>query len=261
MNHETVDRIEARLRDLVSNLDAARPVAAFDGDGTLWSGDVGEDFLEGLLEENAFTDVADQLFTRECAHAELSSVGGPRDKLGRLFEAYTKGNFSEERICELIAVAVAGRPLDDVRAFVEHVLDRKKLNERLHEETVELLARVRSLGIEPFVVSASPLVVVEAAAAHARIGIDRDHVVAATPLLVDGTVTTELDRPIPYGPGKVTRLRERIGGRPFVLAAGDNVFDLAMLTESSVPVAIRPKARLVARAQELPRLVTLARVD
>jgi phosphoserine phosphatase len=141
------------------------------------------------------------------------------------------------------------------------VLDRKKLNERLHEETVELLARVRSLGIEPFVVSASPLVVVEAAAAHARIGIDRDHVVAATPLLVDGTVTTELDRPIPYGPGKVTRLRERIGGRPFVLAAGDNIFDLAMLTESSVPVAIRPKARLVARAQELPRLVTLARVD
>lgn len=261
MNHETVDRIEARLRELVSNLDGGRAVAAFDGDGTLWSGDVGEDFLEAVLEENAFTDLADQLFARECTSAALASSGSARDKLGRLFEAYTKGTFSEERICELIAVAVAGRLLDDVRAVVEHVLDRKKLGDRLHEETVQLLTRVRGLGIEPFVVSASPLVVVEAAVAHARIGIAPDHVVAATPVLHEGRVTIELDRPIPYGPGKVTRLRERIGSRPFVLAAGDNVFDLAMLSESKVPVAIRPKTRLIARAEELPRLVVLSRVD
>lgn len=261
MNQETVDRVEARLRDLVSSLEGAPPAAAFDGDGTLWSGDVGEDFLEAVLEENTFTDMADRLFTNECTSAALSSGGSARDKLGRLFEAYTKGKFSEERICELIAVSVSGRRLEEVRTLVEHVLDRQKLGERLHEETVELLARVRALGIETFVVSASPLVVVEVAVAYARIGIAPDHVVAATPRVVEGRIATELDLPIPYGPGKVTRLRERIGNRPFLLAAGDNVFDLAMLAESKVPVAIRPKTRLVARAEELPRLVVLSRVD
>lgn len=42
-----------------------------------------------------------------------------------------------------------------------------------------------------------------------------------------------------------------------MLAAGDNVFDLAMLAEATVPVAIRPKQRLLVRAGELPALVAV----
>jgi phosphatidylglycerophosphatase C len=68
-------------------------------------------------------------------------------------------------------------------------------------------------------------------------------------------------RPIPYGAGKVMHLRAKLGARPLYAAFGDNAFDVAMLREARVPVAIRPKPRLVERAGEVPALVVLERIE
>ena len=67
-------------------------------------------------------------------------------------------------------------------------------------------------------------------------------------------------RPIPYGPGKVTRLRERIGTRPLYAAFGDNAFDVPMLREATVGVAVRPKPRLREKAHEVPGIVEIAMI-
>jgi phosphoserine phosphatase len=68
-----------------------------------------------------------------------------------------------------------------------------------------------------------------------------------------------VERPIPYGAGKMARLREAIGhDRPLYASFGDNGFDVALLAGASVPVAVRPKPRLRARAAEVPGLVELA---
>ena len=76
-----------------------------------------------------------------------------------------------------------------------------------------------------------------------------------------GIVQCAVERPIPYGSGKVTHLRERLGADRVLYAAfGDNAFDVAMLREARLPVAIRPKARLVERAAEVPALVVLETV-
>jgi len=72
-------------------------------------------------------------------------------------------------------------------------------------------------------------------------------------------VRAEVERPIPYGAGKVHGLRAVLGGRPLTAAFGDNAFDVAMLREALVPVAVRPKDRLRARAAGVPALVELAR--
>jgi phosphoserine phosphatase len=70
----------------------------------------------------------------------------------------------------------------------------------------------------------------------------------------------DVHRPIPYGSGKVTRLRERVGGtRPLYAAFGDNAFDVAMLASADIPVAVRPKARLRQQAGAVPGIVELAR--
>jgi phosphoserine phosphatase len=130
------------------------------------------------------------------------------------------------------------------------------LEHRLQGEAIAALEHVRRLGLEVFIVSASPRPVVEKAA-H-LVGIDVDHVVAATASFEGGKMQASAERPIPYGAGKVSRLRERIGSRPLCAAFGDNVFDLALLGDAAVPVAIRPKPRLLAQAQRLPRLVQLA---
>jgi phosphoserine phosphatase len=67
----------------------------------------------------------------------------------------------------------------------------------------------------------------------------------------------DVDRPIPYGDGKVKRLRERIGARPLYAALGDNSFDVAMLGSARIGVAVRPKPKLRARAHEVPGVVEL----
>ncbi|NVL83953.1 haloacid dehalogenase-like hydrolase, partial [Escherichia coli] len=40
----------------------------------------------------------------------------------------------------------------------------------------------------------------------------------------------------------------------------DNAFDVPMLREARIPVAIRPKPRLVERASEIPNLLVLERM-
>jgi phosphoserine phosphatase len=56
-------------------------------------------------------------------------------------------------------------------------------------------------------------------------------------------------------------LRAKLGARPLYAAFGDNAFDVPMLREARVPVAIRPKPRLVERAGEIPGLLVLERVE
>ena len=54
---------------------------------------------------------------------------------------------------------------------------------------------------------------------------------------------------------------EKIGAERVLYAAfGDNAFDVAMLREARVPVAIRPKPRLLERAGEVDGLVVLEEV-
>ena len=65
--------------------------------------------------------------------------------------------------------------------------------------------------------------------------------------------------PIPYGEGKVHGLRARMGATPLLAAFGDNAFDVAMLRSARIPVAVRPKERLLARSHEVPDLVVVQR--
>ena len=49
---------------------------AFDGDGTLWSGDIGEDLFEALLEGGRIEEVAHAALAREAEAEKLSTEGG-----------------------------------------------------------------------------------------------------------------------------------------------------------------------------------------
>lgn len=243
----------------VSAASGAAGVCAFDGDGTLWAGDVGEDFLHHVLEENAFTDVAARLFRDEIARTGLTASTHARDDLARLFRAYTEGAYPEESICGLIALAVAGRSVDDVARVSADVVRARDVRGRLHAETVGILEESQARGLEVVIVSASPRAVVVAAAAV--VGLSANAVIAVTPREDRGVVGATLDEPIPYGEGKATRLRERLSGRPLVVCAGDNAFDMAMLKLAAVPLAIRPKDRLRKIAHELPSLTILGRLE
>ncbi len=233
-------------------------VIACDGDGTLWSGDVGEDLFHALVAKGPFLPAAHAQLRAEAIEHGLGDGGSGEDVARRIYEAYLAKSFPEERVCELMTWAFADWTRDAVAAFARDVIGAVGLAARLHPEVTETLAWARAEGIEILVVSASPRAIVEEAVREARV--DAAHVLAATPRYAGDTMLAAVDRPIPYGPGKVGAIRGQVGTRTLYAAFGDNAFDVAMLCEAKIPVAVRPKARLRERASEVPGLVEIAAI-
>jgi phosphatidylglycerophosphatase C len=252
---QTADQVWSRIEALAR--EHAGGVVATDGDGTLWSGDVGEDLFHAFVEHGRFEEPAHDAMRREARGHGLSDAGSGADVARRIYAAYLEGRFPEERVCELMTWCFAGWTRWEVAAFARTVVEGGALASRLHAELLWVLERVRGAGVDLVLVSASPVAVVVEAAAH--VGFREDHVVAARPRFDGEVMLAEVERPIPYGPGKVRRLRDRIGEERVLYAAfGDNVFDLALLASAHVGVAVRPKPRLRERAHEIPGVVELA---
>ncbi len=251
----------ATIEEVIQRIDAeaARApggVVATDGDGTLWSGDIGEDFFAALLQGDRLLPSVHEPLAREAREAGIATDGSAVAIAHRIHAAYLAGTFPEERVCEIMTWAVAGWRADDVDAFADEVVRAVDLASRLHGEAVRVVEHARSRGVPVHLVSASPRPIVHAAAR--LVGIAPEHVTAAIEQTNgDGTVLPGVHRPIPYGEGKVKRLREKLGDRPLYAAMGDNAFDVALLNASRTPIAIRPKARLVERAAEVADLVVL----
>jgi phosphatidylglycerophosphatase C len=253
---ESADEVWARIA-AEAERDGGRGVVASDGDGTLWDGDVGEDLFHAFVEHGDVHAPAEEAMRREARVHALSDAGTGPDVARRIYAAYVEGHFPEDRACELMAWCFAGWTGERVRAFARDAVLALGLEKRLHAEVLAVLAKARAAGIETLLVSASPVAVVLEAGAHA--GFAEADVVAARPLCEGGVLLADVDRPIPYADGKVTRLRERIGpGRVLYGAFGDNGFDVAMLKSARVGVAVRPKPRLRERAPEIPGVVELS---
>jgi phosphatidylglycerophosphatase C len=250
----SADRVWARIESLAG----AEPggAVAVDGDGTLWSGDVGDDLFRAFVEHGRVETPAWDALRREARDHALSDAGRGEDIAQRIYRAYLDGRFPEERMCEIMTWCFAGWTRGEVRAFARGVVESSGLGGRMHSEMQRLLDLVRKAVIEAVIVSASPFeVVVEAAS---RAGFAEDRVVAARPRFREQVMLADVERPIPYANGKVVRLVEHIGPHRILYAAfGDNAFDVPLLASARLGVAVRPKPRLRQRAHEVAALVEL----
>lgn len=125
---------------------------------------------------------------------------------------------------------------------------------RYHAEMRELVAALQRHGFDVWVVSASNQWTVEVAAAG--IGIPADHVIAIRTLRdADGRLTSGIEPPLTYGPGKVEGIRQFIGRVP-ALAVGDAATDREMLAGADLALLIdKGDEELAAFAREKGWLV------
>jgi len=250
---------EVSARALAGELSACpKGALAFDGDGTLWSGDVGEDFFYGILESGKLSELAADAIMRAATEAGVTLGGGAVLTARNIYDAYLAGRFDEERVCEIMTWINAGWTTTDTTAFVMSVVS-EKFASRIHPEVRIVIDEARRAGHEIFVVSASPRPIVEAAAAI--VGVATTHVLAATAVLEGDRFAARVHRPIPYGAGKASALRARLGALPLLAAFGDNAFDAEMLAMSERPIAVRPKARLLDVANEIRGIRQLVPVE
>lgn len=248
-----VSRLEVALHGVGGDARHGRVVLAADGDGTLWTGDVGDALFEEALAQGWVTEAARPALLAEARAHGVAAEGDAATIARALDVAHREGRYPEDRAYAMMAWCMAGMREEALRAAAhELLLGAFGLHDRLIPEAIALLTWASTRRVPILVISASPRAIVGPAAelVRQRIGGGVVEVRSMTPTLLDGVIQPAIDGPIVYGEGKVAALAERREGRHVLAALGDSRFDLPMLALAEFAVAIRPKPTLLASAPE-----------
>lgn len=206
---------------------ALRPgVAAFDCDGTLWSGDAGENFFAWELQKG--------LVSPEVARAM-------RDR----YAQYKAGKVTEEDMCgEMVCMhkgLTEAAMITAAREFMSSAFPG-----RIFPEMMDLVRRLQKQGCEIWAVSSSNEWIIRAGLE--QFGIDADRILAAKAQMNGELVGESLVR-VPSGPGKPKALREVVN-KEIDAAFGNSRWDTEMLMMAKHAFAVNPNPDLEAIARE-----------
>jgi phosphoserine phosphatase len=211
--------------DLVLSLSPR--VAAFDCDGTLWSGDAGEGFFDWEI-RTGFVSV-------EVGHAMRAR-----------YAEYKLGRVSEEEMCgEMVTMHKGiseGAMMQAAEEFMAHAFRGE-----IFDEMLELVERLRRQGCDIWAVSSSNEWVIRAG--MKQFGIPETRILASKAEIESGIVTDRLVR-IPSGSTKPHALRDVLGGAALDAAFGNSRWDTEMLEMTEHAFAINPNPDLESTARE-----------
>lgn len=261
----TASQLIVQLEEIVASLPTAtggpKAALAFDGDGTLWTGDVGEDVFHALLERGGLkAEVLAPLvaFAARYDIATQAADDSPAEQraiqLARaVYRGYVAERVPERDICELMAWCFAGWSTVELRAFVGEVL--RELPERRISESNHVLEWARGQGLRCVLISASPDAVVEVAGAS--YGFERGDVQGIRTVIDGDFVAPAIAGPTTYAEGKALVGASLLGPTPWLAAFGDSTFDAAMMQKAQVGVAVRGKPSLLRQLTAIPGSVRL----
>jgi HAD superfamily phosphoserine phosphatase-like hydrolase len=202
-------------------------VAAFDCDGTLWSGDSGERFFDWELREGGI--VSDKL-------------DGP---MRARYAAYKRGEVDETTMCGEMVTMHRGIPESKMMDAATRFFDQFFVAQ-IFPEMRELVRRLQENGCEVWAVSSSNEWVIRAA--MKLFGIPESRVLATQVEIERGIVTDRLIR-VPSGGGKPAALREVVK-KEIDGAFGNSRWDRDMLAMAKHAFAVNPNPDLEAVARE-----------
>ncbi len=200
-------------------------VAAFDCDGTLWSGDAGETFFAWEIKQGVVS----------------WSLG---ERMQARYSEYKAGRVGESEMCGEMVTMHAGIPEAVLMRAAAEFLSCS-FPGHIFPEMRDLVKALLARGCEVWAVSSSNEWVIRVAMKD--FGIAEDHVLAAAVEIDDGIVTDRLIR-IPSGAGKPQALRDVVG-RPIDAAFGNSRWDTQMLEMAQHAFAVNPNPDLLTVAQ------------
>jgi HAD superfamily phosphoserine phosphatase-like hydrolase len=227
-----MDTISAQGQNSTANqfLDSvvrlAPQVAAFDCDGTLWSGDAGETFFDWEIKKG--------LVTSEVARAMRAR-----------YAEYKAGKVGEEDMCgEMVTMHKGISESVMMEAATEFMTS--SFPGRVFPEMQKLVYQLREKGCDIWAVSSSNEWVIRAGVK--QFGIEPQRILAAKVEIEDGIVTDRLVR-VPSGPGKPQALREAVQ-KTIDAAFGNSRWDADMLAIAQHAFAVNPNPDLEAVARQ-----------
>src|SRR6266542_4756873 len=154
-SEEVIARLEQGFRE--------NAMLAFDADGTLWSGDIGVETFETVLERRALRQHALEALQAEAQLYDVPLYADVNDQARQLHEAYQGGRYPEERAFPMMAWVFAGFRTDEMRAFGRDVIEKRALSTRIHREILPIVHWAARRGLPVYVVSVSQVHVVRVA--------------------------------------------------------------------------------------------------
>jgi HAD superfamily phosphoserine phosphatase-like hydrolase len=219
-------RTESSASFVDSVLSLAPRVAAFDCDGTLWSGDVGEGFFTWELKRGIVSEaIATSMRAR--------------------YADYKAGRVSEDDMCGEMVTMHQGMPesalLRATGDYFEHSFPG-----HIFPEMRELVERLQQKGCDVWAVSSSNEWLIRAGMKH--FGIPDNRLLAASVEIDDGIITDRIVR-LPSGPGKPRALRDA-DAKDIDAAFGNSRWDTEMLAMAKHSFAVNPNPDLEAIARQ-----------
>lgn len=201
-------------------------IAAFDCDGTLWSGDAGETFFDWEIKNGVVS-------------AEVGLAMRAR------YAEYKAGKVSEEEMCgEMVTMHQGISEGTMMQAGSKFMTD--SFPGRIFPEMQDLVRRLREQGCEIWAVSSSNEWVIRAGVK--TFGIPHDRILA-TQVELDGDIITGRLVRVPSGPGKPKALREVVN-KNIDAAFGNSRWDADMLAIATHGFAVNPNPDLKVLAQQ-----------
>ena len=223
----TAQSLPLTTENFLQSVLALRPrVAAFDCDGTLWSGDAGENFFAWEIEKGVVSP--------EVARAM-------RDR----YAEYKAGKVTEEDMCgEMVSMhkgLTEAAMMTAAREFMTSAFPG-----RIFHEMMDLVRRLQKQGCEVWAVSSSNEWIIRAGLEQFGIGADR---ILAAKAQMNGELVGERLVRVPSGPGKPKALREALN-KEIDAAFGNSRWDAEMLMIAKHAFAVNPNPDLEAIARD-----------
>jgi phosphoserine phosphatase len=195
-------------------------IAVFDCDGTLWTNNSGDDFLDWSIETGLVSkQVADRIRARH--------------------EDYKRGNVDETEMCGEMTSMYTGLSTSELEAAAARFYE-SIVRPNIFPEMQQLTFALRDAGTQLWAISSTNEWVVKYGASQFRIPPER--VLAAKVVCTEDRATAELIR-VPSGEGKAVAIREFISGQVDAVF-GNSIHDLAMLELARHPFAVNPNPDL-----------------
>ena len=205
----------------------APSVAAFDCDGTLWSGDAGEAFFDWEVRNGVVS-------------AEVGRAVRAR------YADYKAGKVGETEMCgELVTMHKGLTEATLMQAATDFM--GNSFPGTIFPEMRELVDRLHANGCEIWAVSSSNEWVIRAG--MKQFGIPDARILAAKVEVENSLLVTDKLVRVPSGPGKTQALRE-VAKKNIDAAFGNSRWDADMLAASTHAFAINPNADLETMARE-----------
>jgi HAD superfamily phosphoserine phosphatase-like hydrolase len=201
-------------------------VAAFDCDGTLWSGDAGETFFDWEIERGVVPEEIGQMMRVRYAD-------------------YKAGKVSEEDMCGEMVTMHRGLSEDHLMGAATEFMT-SSFPGRVFPEMKALVDALQERGCETWAVSSSNEWVIRAG--MKQFGIPKDRILATRVAIDNGVITDRLVR-IPSGSGKPLALRA-VANKAVDAAFGNSRWDADMLAFASHGFAVNPNPDLESAARQ-----------